>query len=162
MPAAHLRLASDPEAKPTAPRTTAKKGSVSAIIRSMPNAPTQHVVSAAKEKGIVTTSGYVRWRRWADGKGKATPRIKTNKPTPSPKDLPAMFGGDPPRISGDEDKRPKSVAKKATRSTKTSNAPSVETSFRRALGACIVEHGVARVRVLVDELEAALLAVARS
>lgn len=75
----------------------AKKGDVAAVIRSMPDAPPNDIVVAAKEKGIVTTVAYVRWRRWADKRGKSAPK------KPYPLDVPAMFGWPPPKISAGED-----------------------------------------------------------
>ena len=71
-----------PKATAKAAPKAAKGGGASKadFIRSMPNASSAEVVSAAKKAGIDTNDNYVKWLRWSDSRKKGQP-TKAKKTT---------------------------------------------------------------------------------
>lgn len=167
VPPAHLRLSEEPKSTAEPPLAKApelprrKRGEVAALIRSMPDAAPDRVVETARAHGIQTTVEYVRWRRWADGKGAAArkPRAK------APKDVPAMVKVSPfatEKVEGSSRKRGASkTQRKPVGSRVASRKPTTpdEASFRGTVTAYVLEHGLLRARVILDAIEANLRAL---
>ena len=151
VPAAHTLLAVHPANETLRPSPTGAlaEGAL----------PTTDATSAApaavdQPRASATTTTYVLWRR-----KEARPKEEATKPsTPSAPKLAAPARGARATRPARKQKPIASAPKaRAPRPLPAGNGD-VETAFRRAASACIVEHGSARTREMLADVEARMRA----